>query len=206
MYFYLGIGGSFENYFSQGDLNMPDYLSKEEIRQWRSSLERITLEDYASRLGKSVQEEKKTKDLGDIVLKDSSNKVTGDEKYNPTMEKIHSIAQKSFVRENDFVKSKKEVGLAFGQKFSTSKSAEIETVAEFDEELNISFKKSLTAREQLVFDYFLANKNTVVYAKDLAKLLDLPRDYVYKYIKNLRNKIVEDSLQNSDNGGFILKV
>lgn len=185
---------------------MPDYLSKEEIRQWRSSLERITLEDYASRLGKSVQEEKTTKDLGDIVLKDSSNKVTGDEKYNPTMEKIHSIAQKSFVRENDFVKPKKEVGLAFGQKFNTSKSAEIETVAEFDEELNISFKKSLTAREQLVFDYFLANKNTVVYAKDLAKLLDLPRDYVYKYIKNLRNKIVEDSLQNSDNGGFILKV
>ena len=28
---------------------MQEYLTKEEIRQWRSSLEKITLEEYAAR-------------------------------------------------------------------------------------------------------------------------------------------------------------
>ena len=37
---------------------MPSYLTKEEIRQWRSSLEKITLEEFAARLGKSVEEKK----------------------------------------------------------------------------------------------------------------------------------------------------
>ena len=31
---------------------MPEYLTKEEIKQWRSSLEKITLEEFAKRLGK----------------------------------------------------------------------------------------------------------------------------------------------------------
>ena len=39
---------------------MSEYLTKEEIRQWRSSLERITLEEYAARLGKKLEEEKET--------------------------------------------------------------------------------------------------------------------------------------------------
>ena len=69
-----------------------------------------------------------------------------------------------------------------------------------------TFKKALTNREQLVFDHFLENKNTIVYARDLAKILELPRDYVYKYIKNLRSKLNEDVLQNADNGGYLLKV
>ena len=43
-----------------------------------------------------------------------------------------------------------------------------------------------------------------VFAKDLAKLLDLPRDYVYKYIKNLRAKIEGDKLKNVPSGGFVL--
>ena len=38
---------------------MAEYLSKEEIRQWRSSLEKITLEEFALRLGKKIKEEKK---------------------------------------------------------------------------------------------------------------------------------------------------
>jgi hypothetical protein len=42
------------------------------------------------------------------------------------------------------------------------------------------------------------------YAKDLAQLLDLPRDYVYKYIKNLRAKIEGEALKNADKGGFVL--
>ena len=68
------------------------------------------------------------------------------------------------------------------------------------------FKKALTDREQKVFDHFAKNKNQIVYAKDLAGILDLPRDYVYKYIKNLRAKIDGDKLVNADKGGFILHV
>ena len=37
---------------------MPNYLTKEEIKQWRSSLEKITLEEFAARLGKTIETEK----------------------------------------------------------------------------------------------------------------------------------------------------
>ena len=74
------------------------------------------------------------------------------------------------------------------------------------DEVRIVFKKALTDREQKVFDHFAQNSGKIVYAKDLAALLDLPRDYVYKYIKNLRAKIDGDNLQNADKGGFILHV
>ena len=37
---------------------MSEYLTKEEIKQWRSSLEKITLEEYAARVGKKLEEEK----------------------------------------------------------------------------------------------------------------------------------------------------
>ena len=68
----------------------------------------------------------------------------------------------------------------------------------------IVLKKSLTDREQMVFEYLLNNKGKTVFAKDLAKLLDLPRDYVYKYIKNLRAKIEGEKLKNVPSGGFVL--
>ena len=74
------------------------------------------------------------------------------------------------------------------------------------EEVRVVFKKALTDREQKVFDHFAEHKGQIVYAKDLAALLELPRDYVYKYIKNLRAKIEGDKLQNADKGGFILNV
>ena len=74
------------------------------------------------------------------------------------------------------------------------------------DEVRIVFNKALTDREQKVFDHFAQNKGKIVYAKDLAALLDLPRDYVYKYIKNLRAKIEGDKLENADKGGFILKI
>lgn len=48
---------------------MSEYLTKEEIKQWRSSLEKITLEEFAARLGKQIEEAKHTNDLVDIVLK-----------------------------------------------------------------------------------------------------------------------------------------
>ena len=85
-----------------------------------------------------------------------------------------------------------------------SKKTEPVKAESLRDEVRIVFKKALTDREQKVFDHFAANKGKIVYAKDLAALLDLPRDYVYKYIKNLRAKIDGENLQNADKGGFIL--
>ena len=193
---------------------MSEYLSKEEIRKWRSSLERITLEEYAARLGKVIQEEKHDDSLVDSVMFRSLTSMSVD-KYTPKTEKIQTLAIKSFNREKEIV-DKKEVK-PVSKKVETekkvapvsSKKKEIvkeATVKEATDNIDFSFKKALTSREQLVFDHFLENKNTIVYARDLAKILDLPRDYVYKYIKNLRSKLNEDILQNADNGGYLLKV
>ncbi len=199
---------------------MAEYLSKEEIRQWRSSLERITLEEYAARLGKVIQEEKHDDSLVDSVMFRSLTSMSV-EKYAPKAEKIQTLAIKSFNKEKE-IKEQAEVKPAVKKqeavtempkkaaantepkKKETVKAKETPKVIE--ENVNFSFKKPLTAREQLVFDHFYTNKNTIVYAKDLAKILDLPRDYVYKYIKNLRSKLNEDILQNADNGGYLLKV
>lgn len=199
---------------------MAEYLSKEEIRQWRSSLERITLEEYAARLGKVIQEEKHDDSLVDSVMFRSLTSMSV-EKYAPKAEKIQTLAIKSFNKEKE-IKEQAEVKPAVKKQevvketpkkaaasTETKKKAPvkaIETPKVIEENVNFSFKKPLTAREQLVFDHFYTNKNTIVYAKDLAKILDLPRDYVYKYIKNLRSKLNEDILQNADNGGYLLKV
>ena len=204
---------------------MSEYLSKEEVKQWRSSLEKITLEEYAARLGKVLEEEKHTNDLIDIVLKGQPvmSKIVD---LNQTRgEKISSRAQRSFDREREIsgtpfsisagekksqIAPKKTEKVDKGEK-TIIKPEKIEAPAKSEklslrEEVKLVFNKALTDREQMVFDYFANNKNQIVYAKDLAKLLDLPRDYVYKYIKNLRSKIDGDKLQNSDNGGYILSI
>ena len=173
---------------------MSEYLSKEEIRKWRSSLERITLEEYAARLGKVIQEEKHDDSLVDSVILRSLNSMSV-ESYTPKTEKIQSLALRSFQKEKEITEVNPVV-----QQLTPKKEVKK------NKEIEYSFKKALTAREQLVFDHFLSNKNTIVYAKDLAKILELPRDYVYKYIKNLRSKLNEDILQNADNGGYLLKV
>lgn len=200
---------------------MSEYLSKEEIRKWRSSLERITLEEYAARLGKVIQAEKHDDSLVDNVMFRSLNSMSV-ESYAPKTEKIHSLAIKSFQKEREIkeetktvkpavkkedtaVKKQNRVDVELKKKEQIKAKPQTKT-AEEDTVSGYSFKKTLTAREQLVFDHFLANKNTIVYAKDLAKILELPRDYVYKYIKNLRSKLNEDILQNADNGGYLLKV
>ena len=187
---------------------MSEYLSKEEIRKWRSSLEKITLEEYAARLGKVIQSEKHDDSLVDSVMLRSLNSMSV-ESYVPKTEKIQTLALKSFNKEKE-ITAKKEIKPAV-KKVETEKKPAVKkepvkqkTVKSDD--INYSFKKPLTAREQLVFDHFLENVNTIVYARDLAKILDLPRDYVYKYIKNLRSKLNEDILQNADNGGYLLKV
>ena len=206
------IGYSNKTVLSQGDLGMPEYLSKEEVRQWRSSLERITLEEYAARLGKVLQGEKQTNDIVDKVMTKSLNTISSDS-YVMKNEKIETIAMKSFEKEKEIMATRsmpKQAPVIKKQVMKKTIETKIESVIEAvdsaRDDMNLSFKKSLTNREQMIFDYFLSNKNTIVYAKDLAKILELPRDYVYKYIKNLRSKLNEDVLYNADNGGYVLKV
>lgn len=166
---------------------MTEYLSKEEIKHWRSSLERITLEEYARRLGKTLKGEKQTNDIVDIVLQNqsSSSKYISDVKKETPKETVIEIAKKSVDMEQD--KTFREV--------STK-----------DKTRRLNFNKPLTEREQKVLDYFIQNNDTIVYAKDLAKVLNLPTDYVYKYIKNLRAKIIEDVLVNATKGGYRLTI
>lgn len=232
---------------------MSEYLSKEEIKQWRSSLEKITLEEFAARLGKKVEEKKETNDLIDIVL--HGKPVVSDETdwSASKVERLSAIADRAYEKERELYvspfsaknlktdaepkksKEPKKVKPAAEHKKgsvkqdissdktvkksakqvkqpaakSTSLAKEIaakETGDALRDEVRIVLKKSLTDREQKVFDYFTQNRNKVVYAKDLANLLELPRDYIYKYIKNLRAKIDGDALKNADKGGFVLSV
>ncbi len=222
---------------------MAEYLSKEEIKQWRSSLEKITLEEFAARLGKKIEEKKATNDLVDIVLH-GKPVISKEAEWSSGAERLSSIANRAYEKEKDLyvspfsvkslqnedkkpakTSSKKEAKKAEEVKIeqATKKSAaktinkkaekakkeivnEVKTGDVVRDEVRVVFKKALTDREQRVFDYFSSHLNEVVYAKDLAQLLELPRDYVYKYIKNLRAKIEGEALQNADKGGFVLTV
>ncbi len=243
---------------------MSEYLSKEEIKQWRSSLEKITLEEFAARLGKKIEQDKPTNDLIDIVFHGHPT-VSADTDWNSTRsERLSAIAERSFEREKEisitpFSASKLKLEIADSpqensnktnsdniepekktvvnetpkktnstkkpaKKVSNKKVKETlnkvaeklnkkasskeksEPVDSLREEVRVVFKKALTDREQKVYDHFAANQDKIVYAKDLAVLLELPRDYVYKYIKNLRAKIEGDKLRNAEKGGFILSL
>ena len=200
---------------------MPNYLTKEEIRQWRGSLEKITLEEFAARLGKEVEESKPTNDVVDIVMSKGTSTNTSTTNH----ESFSKIAERAFERERQlshtpFSVRKREMKVQKEEivkpepkkqevKPVSSKKKEtvldkVEEVATIKKDVQIVLKKSLTDREQMVFEYFLNNVGKTVFAKDLATLLDLPRDYVYKYIKNLRNKIEGDKLKNVPSGGFVL--
>lgn len=209
---------------------MSEYLSKEEIKQWRSSLEKITLEEFAARLGKKIEEAKPTNDLIDIVLKGKPVVSNEPEWKQNHAERLSAIAERAYEREQEIAptpfsihkikidedvkaeetkKAKAEKAKVKEAKVSAKKVAKNEEklavkAENLREEVKVVFKKALTDREQRVFNYFEQNKGKIVYAKDLAALLDLPRDYVYKYIKNLRAKIEGENLQNADKGGFIL--
>ena len=255
---------------------MSEYLSKEEIKQWRSSLEKITLEEFAARLGKKiVHETKESEDLIDTIFHGNPT-VKSQEDVDwriSRSERLNAIAERSFAREREIsttpfsaeslksalakpsktvqkapaakVKSEKKEEVKKPEKKVAKTSVKKEVISKKEvksiaskstkaastkttsktsakskqktasakekpmtlrEEVQIVLKKALTDREQRVFDYFTAHANEIVYAKDLADLLELPRDYVYKYIKNLRAKIEGETLQNADKGGFILTV
>ncbi len=227
---------------------MSEYLSKEEIKQWRSSLEKITLEEFAARLGKKVEEKKETNDLIDIVLH-GQPVVSNEPEWNAKAERLSTIAERAMEKEKELYVSpfsaknlKLDEAVPVERKEQKSKETKKETKSithkvaakttkshpkkaektlakaekniinntktgdNLRDDVRVVFKKALTDREQKVFDYFASHKNKIVYAKDLATLLDLPRDYVYKYIKNLRAKIEGESLKNADKGGFILSI
>lgn len=208
---------------------MPNYLTKEEIRQWRSSLEKITLEEFAARLGKSVEESKATNDVVDIVM----SKGTSSNTNRNISDGFSAIAERAFkrerqisrtpfsinkndykekndiIQENESIKSIVEKTLAkhsYKEDYKVEEKTLLDKVEEIsaNTESCIVLKKSLTDREQIVFEYFLNNIGKTVFAKDLAELLELPRDYIYKYIKNLRAKIEGDKLKNVPSGGFVL--
>ena len=165
---------------------MSQYLSKEEIKQWRSSLEKITLEEYAHRLGKVLEEDKKTSDIIDIVMQNEKRLYTSREN-NSSKEQIVKLAK-------------------------TSQDIQNEEISNIDNDLlnqvksKLTCKKPLTQRENMVLSHFAQNQGKIVYAKDLAIILNLPTDYVYKYIKNLRTKISQDILQNATKGGYVFNL
>lgn len=165
---------------------MSQYLSKEEIKQWRSSLEKITLEEYARKLGKVLEEDKQTSDIIDIVMKNEKRLYTSKENSS-AQKQILKIAKKAQDVQDKLVDKYHETAL------SALKS-------------KLTCKKPLTQREDMVLAHFAQNEGKIVYAKDLASILELPTDYVYKYIKNLRTKISEDILENATKGGYIFKL
>ena len=257
------------------DFSMSEYLSKEEIKKWRSSVEKITLEEYAARLGKKLQEEKKTNDLADMLYThynpmqsmDNYDTITKLEKIDltpksSTKHKAHSSKNNDDLFDDDAMMLDAPDDEMFDDKFddiveekekkapkkqlksepkakekvaeapkktetkaektpakaekpkkddtkkakaekAPAKTAKVDAKNDFAE-LNITFKKNLTDREEKVLSYFVEKRGEIVYAKDLAELLDLKRDYIYKYIKNLRAKMSTDLIMNADNGGFKL--
>lgn len=187
---------------------------------------KITLEEFAARLGKEVEESKPTNDVVDIVMSRGTSSNTN----TSVNDGFSKIAERAFERERQishtpFSINRKELLSKSKNQAAPKKSVKenlvvektepvlkeksnsvLEKVEEFSakKDVQITLKRALTDREQLVFDYLLNNVGKTVFAKDLAKLLDLPRDYVYKYIKNLRAKIEGDKLKNVPSGGFVL--
>lgn len=80
---------------------MSEYLSKEEIKQWRSSLEKITLEEFAARLGKKVEEKKETNDLIDIVLHGKPVVSEEAEWSSSKVERLSAIADRAYEKEKE---------------------------------------------------------------------------------------------------------
>lgn len=167
---------------------MHSALTKEEIMQWRRSTEKITLEEFAQKLGKSMDSKKETNDLHDIFLKKKD--------INEEIEKIEEIKKSAKTKSNQ---EQAEINEEIQQETS-------EIQEDNDAEVKINFKKKLNKREETVFNYFYQNKNKIVSVKNLADLLELRNDYVYKYIKNLRSKLEDDVLQNAEQGGYILNI
>jgi biotin operon repressor len=116
---------------------MKTALTFEEMRLWRSSLEKITLEKYT--------------------------------------ERVLAEAEKAAV-------------IAEAEKAAVMAEAEA---------------SKLYKREEAILTYLQDKKGETVSAKELAKLLNMPTNNVYKYIKGLREKLGSNILINATGGGYI---
>ncbi len=173
---------------------MHSALTPEEIMEWRRTTEKITLEEFAQRLGKSLESKKETKDLHDIFLKKKDS-----------VEEVEEKAEKQEI--NKTSKTVSDNVVKKEEKTQAEKPAVTpEKQSNSGFEIKITFNKKLNKREEVVFNYFCKNRKQKVSVNDLASLLGLPNDYVYKYIKNLRSKIANDVLVNADKGGYILNI
>lgn len=81
---------------------MAEYLSKEEIKQWRSSLEKITLEEFAARLGKKIEQKKETNDLVDIVLH-GKPVISKETEWSTGVERLSLIANRAYEKKKNFM-------------------------------------------------------------------------------------------------------
>jgi len=178
---------------------MVQYLTKEEVRQWRSSLEKITLEEFARRLGKEIEENKRTHDIVDMLVNNEAISTTDEIKASLKPDETKTTAKEA--KTEKLQAAPAPTVTATEPKVEPTVAASSVAVA-----VSVTFSKALTEREQRVFDYLAQKKGESVKAQELAQVLDIPRDYIYKYIRNLRKKIQEDVLVNSDEGGFILNV
>ena len=124
---------------------MSQYLSKEEIKQWRSSLEKITLEEYAKRLGKVLEEEKQTTDLIDIVMQ-NEKRLYSTKENNDKKRQVLKIAEKTQEIQQEILEESNHNTLSYAKSVLTC-------------------KKSLTQREELVLEHFVKNKGEIVYAR-----------------------------------------
>lgn len=177
---------------------MVQYLTKEEIKQWRSSLEKITLEEFARRLGKEIEENKRTHDIVDMFVNNEAISIT---------DEMKSRAEAKSLQEKSVEKKPKQPKTTPAPQKAPEVAPEVAPeTPKTTSTITLTFNKALTDREQKVFDYLAENQGISVKAQELASVLDIPRDYIYKYIRNLRKKIVEDVLVNSDEGGFILNL
>lgn len=107
---------------------MHSALTKEEIMQWRRSTEKITLEEFAQKLGKSMDSKKETNDLHDIFLKKKD--------INEEIEKIEEIKKSAKTKSNQ---EQAEINEEIQQETS-------EIQEDNDAEVKINFKKKLNKR------------------------------------------------------------
>jgi hypothetical protein len=135
------------------------HLSKEEIKSWRSSSEKITLEEFAKRLGKSLEDKKESNDMYDLLMNQPA--IEPEPGPEPVITDLVPI--------------------------------------------EIRFNKKLTQREEILFNYFNENRGEIVYARDLADILDIYINHVYKYIKSLREKLDNISIIKTDKG-YVLPI
>ena len=124
---------------------MSQYLSKEEIKQWRSSLEKITLEEYAKKLGKILEEDKQTSDIIDIVMQNEKRLYTSREKA-PAQKQVLKIAKRAQKVQDEILNKNQDTILG-------------------DVKSKLTCKKQLTQREDMVLAHFVQNKVLLAPAK-----------------------------------------